>query len=134
MKEDTELKVQRTLLYLIILLTCYLLVSCTKAVYLPVESVRTEYRDVVKYDSIYRHDSVFVLLKGDTVWIEKYKTLYWDRFIRDSVFLQDTLRIPYPVEIPVYTNKLRWYQTALVYTGLIALFVLTGTLLIKRKR
>ncbi|MDR1119992.1 MAG: hypothetical protein LBM08_03660, partial [Dysgonamonadaceae bacterium] len=50
--------------------------ACNKIVYVPVESIRTEYRDSYSRDSVYLLDSVFIKVKGDTVWIEKYKYLY----------------------------------------------------------
>lgn len=119
-----EAKFQRILIWIIIFLGSYCLISCTKRVYIPVESIRTEYRDVHTRDSIHVKDSVFVLLKGDTVYLERYKTTFRDRLIRDSVFLQDTIRVPYPVEKVVYQNKLKWYQTGFVYIGIGALLLM----------
>ena len=51
--------------------------SC-KTQYIPVESVRTEYktRDSIRYDSIYQRDSIYTLVKGDTVYQYRYKYLY----------------------------------------------------------
>ena len=105
----------------------------SKIQYVPVESVRTEYRDRVIRDSIYQQDSVFFAIKGDTVYLEKYRTLYKDRFLCDSVFVQDTIRVPYPVEKIYEVNKLRWYQEALMWIGVGALVVLT-LWIVKRKR
>lgn len=120
----TEAKFQKILIYLLILLGSYCFVSCTRIQYVPVESVRTEYRDIHTRDSIHVKDSVFLLLKGDTVYLERYKTVFHDRFLRDSVFLQDTIRVPYPVEKIVYQNKLKWYQRGLVYIGIGALLLM----------
>lgn len=96
-------------------------ISCTKTVYIPVESEHTEYRDFHTRDSIYLRDSVFMMIKGDTVTIEKYRYLYKDKLIRDSIYINDTIRIPYPVEKIVSVNKLKWYQKILIYIGLGAL-------------
>jgi hypothetical protein len=38
-------------------------------------------------------------MKGDTVWLERYSYLYRDKLIRDSVFIQDSIQVPYPVEV-----------------------------------
>lgn len=76
--------------------------SCRSIQYVPIETVKTEkeYVDRLKRDSIHVRDSVFVLVKGDTVYIDKYKTIYKDRIFRDTTYIEriDTTRIPYPVE------------------------------------
>lgn len=100
--------------YLFICLLAYLLIGTllgckSKTIYVPLESVRTEYRDRLQRDSVHLYDSVFLKLKGDTVWFEKYKYIYRDRLRTDTVALSDTISIPYPVvetrEIKVYP---RW--------------------------
>ena len=120
----------RVLLYICIV---FWLVGCTKTIYVPIESVRVEYQDRYLRDSIYRYDSVYFAVKGDTVWLEKYQILYKDRFFRDSIFIQDTIRVPYPVDKIVEVNRLRWYQKTLIWTGVGAL-VLLMIWLIKRRR
>lgn len=79
-----------------------LLAGCSRVQYVPVESVRTEYkvRDSIRHDSIYRLDSVFVHSKGDTVYREKHKYLYKYLFINrtDTVLRSDTIEVPVPVE------------------------------------
>lgn len=81
----------------------------TKTVYVPIESVRTEYRDRLQRDSIHLYDSVYLKEKGDSVILEKYKYIYRDRLRTDTVALSDTISIPYPVvetrEVKVYP---RW--------------------------
>lgn len=63
----------------------------------PVEriTVRTEFVDRLRYDSIYlsKSDSIYVYKNGDTVRIEKFKTVYKDRMkiIKDTVVRTDTL-------------------------------------------
>ena len=120
----------RVLLYICI---AFCLIGSTKTVYVPVESVRVEYQDHYLRDSIYRYDSVYFAVKGDTIWLEKYKSVYPLSFPRDSIFLQDTIRVPYPVDKIVEVNRLRWYQKTLMWIGVGALFILM-IWLIKRKR
>lgn len=100
--------------YLFICLSAYLLIGTftgckAKTVYVPVESVRTEYRERLQRDSIHLYDSVFLKLKGDTVWLEKYKYIYRDRLRTDTVAKSDTIAVPYAVtetrEVKVYP---RW--------------------------
>lgn len=92
--------------------------SCkTNTVYVPVESVKTEYQDHFFRDSIYLKDSVFMLIKGDTVWVEKYKYLYRDKLIRDSIFVTDSIQVPYPVEVVKEVNHLKTWQVILMCFG-----------------
>lgn len=110
-----------------------LLCGCrTKTIYVPVESVKTEYQDRIIRDSIYQQDSVFFAVKGDTVILERYRTLFKDRFLHDSIFIQDTIRIPYPVDKVIEVNRLKWYQETLMWLGVIVLVVLM-LWLVKRK-
>ncbi len=82
----------------IILLLC-VCSSCKTPQYIPVETVKTEYRDKIVRDSVFRYDSVFVKDQGDTIFLERYRYLYRDKIIRDSIFKIDTIRVPYPVEV-----------------------------------
>lgn len=108
-----------------IILTLLSITSCkTKTVYVPIESVRTEWRDKEVRDSIYLQDSIIMKLKGDTVWLEKYRYLYRDKLVRDSIFLTDSIQVPYPVVEYKEVNKLTGVQNFLVYSGLIAVLLL----------
>ena len=48
-------------------------------------SVKVEER--IRVDSIVLHDSVFIREKSDTVFFTKYRTLYKERILCDTVFL-----------------------------------------------
>ncbi|WP_462389232.1 hypothetical protein [Phocaeicola coprocola] len=83
---------------------CLLLViySCRTVKYVPVETVKvdTTYINKLQRDSIYVLDSMYVKEKGDTVLIEKYKYLYRDKLVRDTLYMAktDSIQVPYPVE------------------------------------
>lgn len=83
------------ILYLCI---AFCLVACTRTMYIPVESVRTEYRDKYLRDSFYIRDSTSIYMNGDTVREYLYRYIYRDRFFHDTTFIGDTIREPYPVE------------------------------------
>lgn len=91
---------------------CLLLVSysCRTVKYVPIETVKvdTTYINKLQRDSIYMLDSVYVKEKGDTVLIEKYKYLYRDKLIRDTMYISkvDSIQVPYPVE----KELTRWQQ------------------------
>ena len=53
--------------------------------------IRTNVVERVVRDSIFVHDSIFVREKSDTVFFTKYRTLYKENFIRDTIHLCDTL-------------------------------------------
>ena len=125
----------KRLIYIIMLLTlatCF--ISC-RTQYVPVESVRIEYktRDSIRYDSIYQRDSIYTLVKGDTVYQYRYKYLY--RYLTtnrtDTILKNDSIRVPYPVE-----KKLTRWQTVKMELGgwaigviLLLAFVIVGRLL-----
>ena len=68
----------KNLLYIILLMLAICLTSCRSIKYVPVETVKTEYktRDSIRFDSIYEHDSIFLFVNGDTVYKEKYRYKY----------------------------------------------------------
>ena len=92
----------RAFFYTILLTLAICFTSCRSIKYVPVETVRIEYktRDSIRFDSIYQRDSVFLLIKGDTVYKERYKYLYRYLTINntDTVIKTDSIQIPYPVE------------------------------------
>ncbi len=53
-------------------------------------AVRTEWRDRIteRRDSIYVHDSVYLHSRGDTVYLERWRTRIRDRTQRDTIYLQ----------------------------------------------
>jgi len=103
---------------IIILVIVCLVYGCkTNTVYIPVETVRTEFKEMLFRDSVYLHDSVLVKIKGDTIWLEKYKYLYRDKLVRDSVFVTDSVQVPYPVVEYREVNRLYTWQTILMCLG-----------------
>lgn len=90
--------------------------ACQGIRYVPVETVRTEYktRDSIRFDSIYQRDSIYMLIKGDTVYQYKYKYLYRYLTINktDTVIQADSVQVPYPVE-----KKLTRWQAMKVELG-----------------
>ena len=131
----------RKLIYIIILLASAIwFTSCRNVHYVPVESVRTEYqtRDSIRIDSIYQQDSIYTLVKGDTVYQYKYKYLY--RYLTtnrtDTILKHDSIPIPYPVE-----KQLSRWQTIKMELGgwafgIIILFtlIIIGQIIFKSKK
>lgn len=88
---------------LVLLLTAaFFIVSCRTVKYVPVESVRTEYRDktVTQRDSVFLKDSIYIHEKGDTVFMERWHTATRDKIVTDTLYIErrDSVAVPYPVE------------------------------------
>lgn len=120
----------KTLVYItMFLMSGIWLSSCRSIQYVPVETVRTEYltRDSIRFDSIYHHDSVYVHVKGDTVYQYKYKYLYKYQYLNrtDTVIRTDSVQVPYPVE-----KKLNRWQTLKMELGGWAFGVIIASVLI----
>lgn len=120
------------LMAVVALIATSFLCGCTKTVYVPAESV--SYRaDTVRLvtertDSVYRLDSVFVLQKGDTVVINRYRERWRDRreVVHDTTVAvrADTIRVPYPVEKTVEVEKpFPWWSKLLMLVGILALSI-----------
>jgi hypothetical protein len=98
--------------------------------YIPVETVKTEYRNNTVRDSIYQLDSIYIKEKGDTLIMERYRYLYRDKFIRDSIFINDSIRVPYQVEVIKQVKKtLTGWQNFQVWCGRIALCIILLSLI-----
>lgn len=122
---------------IVIIFIVSVLAGCAKTVYIPVESIRTEYKDKYHRDSIYILDSVYVREKEDTIFKDRWRIEYRDRLRVDSFCQVDSIKIPYPVEvIKKVEKKLTWWQKLRIYLGNIALgfcMVYFGLGLMKRK-
>ena len=108
----------------------------------PITNTKIEYRDRFLYDSIYVHDSIFTLIKGDTVYVSKNKET--NRLVNktDTIIKTDTIKVPVEItktvtktEVQIKeTNKLYWWQKGLMYLGLIILISGIVILIIKIKK
>ena len=110
--------------FVTLMLVMSIVCSCTTTK--TVERVKHDsvYVDRLKRDSIYQRDSIYMLIKGDTVYKYEYKYSYRDKLLRDTISISKTDSIPYPVEVPKYVDKkLSWWQSTLIYTGAIAWIV-----------
>lgn len=90
------------MLIALLCIAAWIMFGCKSVQYVPVETVKIEYKDRLKVDSIIKYDSILYnrYMKGDTAFIikEKYKYLDKIKIVRDSVFKTDSISVPYPVE------------------------------------
>lgn len=95
----------------------FVICSCRTVKYIPVETIKvdTTYINKLQRDSIYLLDSVYIKEKEDTVLIEKYKYLYRDNLVRDTLYMAktDSIQVPYSVE----KELTRWQQFRMDFGG-----------------
>jgi hypothetical protein len=85
-----------------ILLTLVLFIaSCKQTEYVTIPSLERDsiYITKTERDTLLVRDSVFVKDRGDTVYVEKWKTIYKSRVSTDTMSIERTDSIPYPVEV-----------------------------------
>jgi hypothetical protein len=110
----------------VFLLLLFFVMSSCRTKYVPVETVRTEYKDrfITNADTfkLVEHDSIYIDRSKDTVLIEKWKVRYLDRIKErvDSVLIEkvDSVQVPYPVEA-----KLTKWQKAKMNIGSFSIFI-----------
>lgn len=122
------------LLCLCLWATLLVLCSCSKKIYVPVESVRidTLVKSAVRVDSVRLTDSVYVVerMQGDTFYITKTKTQWRDRVqLRiDTVYRSKTDTITKVVEVQAKRQRVKWWSYLLGF----ALFFLVGIFVAKK--
>ena len=109
------LKTLFLLLFLITMISCK---TTTKIVEVPVETIKTEYIEQVKYDSIYSKDSIYIIQKGDTIYNNKVQYLYKYKYLRDTINITDTVPKIVTVKDTQYVNQLYTWQKLLIVIGI----------------
>lgn len=96
----------RHIVFLLLFLAVLAATSCTKHVYVPVETTKSDtvYMNRVQLDSIYMRDSVFIEKSGDTIREFQYKYIYRFKDRIDTLYISktDSIQVPYPVEVVKY--------------------------------
>lgn len=114
----------RHIVFLLLFLAILAATSCTRHVYVPVETTKSDtvYMNRVQLDSIYMRDSVFVEKSGDTIREFQYKYIYRFKDRIDTLYISktDSIQVPYPVEVVKYKTP-QWCWWAL--GGIVLLLV-----------
>ena len=105
-------------LFLLLFLTTIISCTTTKVVEVPVETIKTEYIEQVKYDSIYSKDSIYIIQKGDTIYNNKVQYLYKYKYLRDTINITDTIPKIVTVKDTQYINQLYIWQKLLIVIGI----------------
>lgn len=82
-----------------------------------VEKVKTEY--IHKLDSVYLHDSIstYIVQKGDTVFVDRYKYKIKEVYKTDTIHRVDSIPKIVTVNKVVEVNKLYSWQKSLMWIG-----------------
>lgn len=113
----------------IAIILLFLLTSCKQIEYIPVIEHKTDttYITKVQKDSVWLHDSVFVSVKGDTTWIEKFHTKYITKEVHDTLYKARVDSIPVPYEVvKEVAAELSWWQKLRLWLGNIMLIAILG--------
>lgn len=117
--------------HLLIVILLFICVSCTTTRYIdrpvPIETVRTEYINQLYKDSVFIHDSIDRYINGDTVYQYKYKYIYKYLNRTDTIIKTDSIEVPVEIKTTEIkeVNKIKWYQSILMWVGGISLIVLS---------
>ena len=106
--------------YLCTLLLIMIIFSCkttTKVVEIPVETIKKEYINSIKIDSVYVRDSIDRWQKGDTLYITKWHTKFQYINKVDTILKTDTIPKVITVEKQVEVNHIYWWQKSLMWLG-----------------
>ena len=105
-------------LFLLLFLTTIISCTTTKIVEVPIETIKTEYIEQVKYDSIYSKDSIYIIQKGDTIYNNKVQYLYKYKYLRDTINITDTIPKIITVKDTQYVNQLYTWSKLLIVIGI----------------
>ena len=105
-------------LFLLLFLTTIISCTTTKILEVPIETIKTEYIEQVKYDSIYSKDSIYIMQKGDTIYNNKIQYLYKYKYLRDTINSTDTIPKIVTVKDTQYVNQLYTWQKLLMVIGI----------------
>ena len=106
-----------TIIIVIYFIIAFSFIGCTTTKYVPVEKIKTEYIKDFERDTIIVKDSVYLKKINDTIYIEKYKTLFKSKIQKDTIIKTDTIPIIKEVEVIKEVNKLKDWQIILMILG-----------------
>ena len=101
----------------------------------------TVHTSVEKVDSIVYRDSVFTIIKGDTVLIEKYHYRYNTKSVNENAYKSSNDTVwqtrtvtEYKTQYVEVEKKLHWWQTALMWLGVISIVALLALIIGKVRK
>jgi hypothetical protein len=113
--------------------------GCSRTEYVPVETVKTDtlFIKTERVDSVYKHDSIMVRSVGDTVYFDRWHTLYKVKESVDTIYKVkvDSVAVPYRVtETKEVEKPLTWWQKTEIYGFRVAVLLLLLWILWKNRK
>ena len=129
----------RNFYYLCTLLLIMIISSCktaTKVVEIPVETIKKEYINSIKIDSVYVRDSIDRWQKGDTLYITKWHTKFQYINKVDTILKVDTIPkiVSTTIEKKVEVNHIYKWQKLLMWLGGLWTFLILGFVIHKLRK
>lgn len=122
---------------LLVIASLAVLTGCKQTEYVVVPEYHTDTLRVAQIvtDSVYKHDSIYVEHKGDTVKIEKWHIEWRDHAVHDTVQKSrvDSIPKPYPVVKEVEKELTKW-QKGLMFVGVLAIIAAVVFVAVKVKK
>lgn len=136
MRPITAYRALAVLAFTAFLVLVFALSSCgTTRTIVKEGEVHTEWRDRLteRRDSIYLHDSVYIHSKGDTVYLERWRTRIRDRTLRDTVYLQKIDSVYVETQVKK-TSAIADIDSTLRLLGCTAIIIAVVVLILKLRR
>ncbi len=116
-----------------------LLGGCRQTEYIPVETIKTDtlFIKTERVDSVYKHDSIMVRAIGDTVYFDRWHTLYKIKQSVDTIYKVkiDSVAVPYRVtETKEVEKPLSWWQKTEIYGFRVTILLLLLWVLYKNRK
>ena len=106
-----------TIIILIYMWVMFAFIGCTSTKYIPIESIRTEYKNNIEKDTVIINNDRLIKEKGDTIYIRDIKYIYKTKNKVDTIIRIDTIPIIKEVEVIKEVNKLKNWQAILMVLG-----------------
>ena len=123
--------------FLIIISTVLLLTGCCSPKEIirevPVEVVHDIYHNIYVHDTTHVTDSSVTYIKGDTVFQEKYKYVYKEKIVHDTLATHDTIVNNVYIPKEKIVKEPQWWPVWLMLGAIIAGFIIYIVLKFKTK-
>lgn len=108
----------------------------------PITNTKIEYRDRILHDSIVSHDSVYMYIKGDTVFKYKEKVNIKYLIKIDTICKTDTIKVPVTITSKTSqstteikeVHSLYWWQKVFMWLGILVFTASIILLVMKIKK
>lgn len=137
MKQGRTLGCATVVVFVITFIALFFLTGCTTTKVVTVPEVHTDTTYITQHqrDSIWLHDSIHVIERGDTIRIERWHTKYISKEAHDTLYRTKTDSIPVPYEVVKEVPRPRSKLELVVFcAGLISIMALIFFFALKVKR